>query len=61
MAGTSSLFGQTNLLFFFLILVLGLNGGWFNINWSLETLLLFFILLVIIMDGGWGWFFNEVK
>ncbi|MGB9779863.1 MAG: hypothetical protein ACPLSA_08300 [Caldanaerobacter sp.] len=61
MAGTSTVFGETNLLFFFLILVLALGGGWLNVTWSLETLLLFFILLVIIMDGGWGWFFNEVK
>ncbi|ADD01860.1 conserved hypothetical protein [Thermoanaerobacter mathranii subsp. mathranii str. A3] len=61
MAGTSSVFGQSNLLFFFLILVLALGGEWLNVTWSLETLLFFFILLVIIMNGGLGWFLNEVK
>jgi len=60
MAGTSSVFGQSNLLFFFLILVLALGGSQLNV-WPLETLLFFFILLVIIMDGGFDWFFNELK
>ncbi|SNX53061.1 hypothetical protein [Thermoanaerobacterium sp. RBIITD] len=61
MAGTSSVFGESNLLFFFLILVVLMGSGCFGGNWSMETLLFFFVLLVIVMDGGMGLFLNQVK